>query len=228
MRNLWPTESEVKLKRRKPKSRKKRKNKANSSSTNLVIDNLDNDLNNELDNLDNLDNEADDTQLLDAYENWNENQNYYEVEINQEQYEYMLEHNYINDQNECIRLEFPGKKEDDPSIRNVLFEEQQQQLLLAEEEEEQRKKKEKNKSSWWLNDEEFDENFELTYEQKLKCLAFFIWIITLIIFFYFHTPDNKNDHHSENSNGHHARSLDRIKEMTRNRFPGFPVSNFDK
>ena len=87
-----------------------------------------------------------------------QNQNFYEIEINEEQYQYMLATGCINENNECIRLEFPNK-EDDPTIRNVLFEEQ---------EELERKKKQKN-DKWWMSDEEFDENYELTDEQKLKC-----------------------------------------------------------
>ena len=70
----------------------------------------------------------------------------------------MRARNYITENNECIRLEFPNKA-DDPTTKNVLLEEEQQEL--------EQKKKERG-DKWWMSDEEFEE-FELTDEQKLKC-----------------------------------------------------------
>lgn len=162
MRSFWlpDAEPQTKLKRRKPKNRRKKRNKANAPPNLVVENNLESNLENVESNLENVESdliESEDTQLIS-----DENQNYYELEINEEQYQYMLARNYINENNECIRLEFPNK-EDDPSTRNVLFEEQ---------EELERKRKEKA-DKWWLNDEEFDENFELTDEQKLKCAGEF-------------------------------------------------------
>ena len=159
IRSFRPAEAEpeTKLKRRKGKNRKRKRNKANVPSNFVVENNLE-------DNPESSLVESEDTQLI--TEGLDENQNLYEIEINEEQYRYMLERNYINENNECIRLEFPGK-DDDPTIRNILFEEQAEL---------ERKKKEKS-DKWWMSDEEFDENYELTDEQKLKCAGELDWLL---------------------------------------------------
>lgn len=219
MRNFWatPNESEIKLRRRKVKNRSKRKrNKLKAAKQNDKVENNSNDNieNNPIENNSNENLiESGETQYLmnedDVYENLIK-QNYYEVEIGEEQYKYMLENDLFDENNECTNLA-SSSKENDPSTRNVPFEE-----------EEERKKKSKDK--WWSNDEEFDENFELTDEQKMKCAAFFIWIITLIIFFYFHNPDHENQ---SNRNGHSS-NLDKIREMTRNQLPPGLLSQRNK
>lgn len=179
MRSFWLPDPEppTKLRRRKPKNKKKKRNKA----LNLVVENnlepsnlesLESNLDSLESNLENVESDLlEEAQLISADENQNY---YYELEINEEQYQYMRARNYINENNECIRLEFPSK-EDDPTTRNVLFEEQQEleQLEQLEQQEEQEKKRKKKADKWWMNDEEFDENFELTDEQKLKCVGEF-------------------------------------------------------
>lgn len=223
MRSFWgPTDkSETRsLKRRRTRSRKKRKNKANLF-TPVIVEEA-----NPVDSEEVLS----DTRSLFTEEQMDENRNeeenettiFYQVEINDEEYQYMVENDLIEEQTELIDFE------NDASTSNLLRIEKQPVVKKKEkkwweidEEELERKRRERNK--WWLTDEEFDENFELTDEQKLKCAAFFVWIIALVIFFYFHTPDNKDA-----SKGGHTSSMDRIKEMTRNRGfgGGLPHSKF--
>ena len=224
MRSFWgPTDkSETRsLKRRRTRSRKKRKNKANLF-TPVIVEEA-----NPVDSEEVLS----DTRSLFTEEQMDENRNeeenettiFYQVEINDEEYQYMVENDLIEEQTELIDFE-----NDASSTSNLLRIEKQPVVKKKEkkwweidEEELERKRRERNK--WWLTDEEFDENFELTDEQKLKCAAFFVWIIALVIFFYFHTPDNKDA-----SKGGHTSSMDRIKEMTRNRGfgGGLPHSKF--
>lgn len=243
MRSFWLDEPETKLKRRKNKVRKRKRSK-NDNSSNLVLDGFEEEssiqssssstygiLNPNYeenydesyeDSYDHLYSSSNQDERYDQNFNQTCRRRFYEIDIDEKEYQYLLDNNLIEKEytEESLREEF--RDQEDQSTRNILFEE------------EERKKEEKNKNSWLMSDEEFEE-FELTEDQKLKCAAFFIWIISLVIFFYFQdyfiSTDDKSDKGRQDQS-----EIDRIKEIGRNRFPpgflpgrnkyGLPVSIF--